>query len=515
MLHAAARARCSLTLALAAAAIVAVSGAASAQSPYREYDDGPGATPGETWSDDEIDEGPMLRERAPRDDFGEEEDERFVPDDGAGGDIDEPYDFDEERMPERRGSLKDGDVEDVTYFYEELESDGRWFQHEDYGYVWRPLRIDAEWRPYTRGRWALTDDYGWFWVSDEPFGWATYHYGRWFHDRRHGWVWVPGTRWGPAWVAWRDSDAFVGWAPLPPDARWDDRRRSVVFHDDLYESPAFAIYWSFLAPAYFTVADPWRYYAPRHRVPYLVRHSRPHTHYAWRNRTIYNRGIAVDRIERATRRPVPRHQAAFSPVRTPRARAVPSGGRIEIYRPDLTRRTMIERRRGRDVPGAAPGARRAWRDVDRRVARPMPEARERRHLNRERRDPWGQPRRAPGAEPLPGRAPAFGRDATGPRTFDRAGEPERRNERRASRANERASPGAEQGNRGRKAADEKSGRANDGRKAWRPDLGKKAPQASRRPEPEPAQRRSEERRRDDGRRDGDRRDDGRNLPQPL
>src|ERR1700736_241352 len=27
---------------------------------------------------------------------------------------------------------------------------------------------------------------------------------------------VPGTRWAPAWVAWRGSDNYLGWAPLPP-----------------------------------------------------------------------------------------------------------------------------------------------------------------------------------------------------------------------------------------------------------------------------------------------------------
>ena len=28
---------------------------------------------------------------------------------------------------------------------------------------------------------------------------------------------MPDTVWGPAWVAWRQGDDFVGWTPLPPD----------------------------------------------------------------------------------------------------------------------------------------------------------------------------------------------------------------------------------------------------------------------------------------------------------
>src|SRR5258708_33181824 len=55
-------------------------------------------------------------------------------------------------------------------------------------------------------------------MSEEPFGWATYHYGRWARIRGVGWVWVPGSEWAPAWVSWRRSPDYVGWAPLPPEA---------------------------------------------------------------------------------------------------------------------------------------------------------------------------------------------------------------------------------------------------------------------------------------------------------
>ncbi|MEO8884293.1 MAG: DUF6600 domain-containing protein [Devosia sp.] len=63
------------------------------------------------------------------------------------------------------------------------------------------------------GRWRR----GWYFASDEPFAWAVYHYGRWYDDGDLGWCWVPGNVWAPAWVSWRDSDDYVGWAPLPPE----------------------------------------------------------------------------------------------------------------------------------------------------------------------------------------------------------------------------------------------------------------------------------------------------------
>ena len=49
-----------------------------------------------------------------------------------------------------------------------------------------------------------------------------------------GWIWYPGTRWAPAWVDWRCSDRYYGWAPLPPAATFDvlagGRYGSFSFH---------------------------------------------------------------------------------------------------------------------------------------------------------------------------------------------------------------------------------------------------------------------------------------------
>jgi hypothetical protein len=106
----------------------------------------------------------------------------------------------------------------LDFFYEALDPHGEWMEVGSYGYCWRPNAASRpNWRPYLDGNWAWTD-YGWTWASKEPFGWATYHYGRWTRVRRLGWVWVPGSEWAPAWVAWRRSDRYIGWAPLPPEA---------------------------------------------------------------------------------------------------------------------------------------------------------------------------------------------------------------------------------------------------------------------------------------------------------
>jgi len=100
-------------------------------------------------------------------------------------------------------------------FYDQLSPDGMWVDYQNYGYVWIP-NVDREFSPYsTDGHWILTDE-GWTWVSDYSWGWAPFHYGRWDYDNSYGWLWIPGDEWGPAWVSWRRSSGYYGWAPMGP-----------------------------------------------------------------------------------------------------------------------------------------------------------------------------------------------------------------------------------------------------------------------------------------------------------
>lgn len=113
----------------------------------------------------------------------------------------------------------------LSYFQAQLSPYGSWVEMPGWGPCWVPS-VQAtvpDWRPYFNGgHWIYTDD-GWTWNSDYPWGQYVFHYGRWFRDARFGWVWRPGYNWGPAWVSWRhaEADGFVGWAPLPPDARFE------------------------------------------------------------------------------------------------------------------------------------------------------------------------------------------------------------------------------------------------------------------------------------------------------
>ena len=110
----------------------------------------------------------------------------------------------------------------VSYYYDSLAPYGSWLYVSGQGWCWQPTVVvnNVGWQPYCdAGRWYWSDS-GWYWHSDYSWGWAPFHYGRWFHHGHAGWLWSPGTVWGPAWVSWRYTDGYCGWAPLPPAAGW-------------------------------------------------------------------------------------------------------------------------------------------------------------------------------------------------------------------------------------------------------------------------------------------------------
>ncbi|HEX4382407.1 MAG TPA: DUF6600 domain-containing protein [Myxococcales bacterium] len=142
-------------------------------------------------------------------------------------------------------------------FDETLSQYGRWVDTADYGRVWVPGNVGADWQPYTDGQWVDTS-YGWSFAASVPWGWATYHYGRWGF-RNGGWFWVPGYHWAPAWVAWRHVNGYAAWSPLAP--------RGFAYG---HSWPG----WVVVPHAHFT-APIRRWAVPSNRVGVIVRSARP------------------------------------------------------------------------------------------------------------------------------------------------------------------------------------------------------------------------------------------------
>jgi len=109
---------------------------------------------------------------------------------------------------------------------QDLNQYGNWQNDPDYGQVWYPASVGADWSPYSDGHWSYVGPWGWTWVDAAPWGFAPYHYGRWAHVRNR-WGWVPGPVgvrpvYAPALVAFVGGGVSigvggpVGWFPLGP-----------------------------------------------------------------------------------------------------------------------------------------------------------------------------------------------------------------------------------------------------------------------------------------------------------
>jgi hypothetical protein len=110
--------------------------------------------------------------------------------------------------------------------YQDLARYGQWDQAPQYGAIWYPQAVPANWAPYRYGHWAYVAPWGWTWVDDAPWGFTPFHYGRWVQVG-HRWAWVPGTRvarpvYAPALVSFFDLggvgiNVSLGWVPLGPE----------------------------------------------------------------------------------------------------------------------------------------------------------------------------------------------------------------------------------------------------------------------------------------------------------
>lgn len=249
-----------------------------------------------------------------------------------------------------------------NYFYSSLAPYGSWIHVEDYGLCWRPTVavINHSWKPYCdRGRWIYTDC-GWYWHSDYSWGWAPFHYGRWYAHPRHGWVWTPDTTWGPAWVTWRYSDDYCGWAPLPPGARYEHgfglryRSGNVGISFDFGLS---SDCYTFVPSSRFCDRTPWRYRVPAAHVGNIYHRTKVVNNYIQNNTVIINEGIGREKIAAVTRSEIRKVPVRDLPADNPRSlrpeRLVKTGPETVVYRPQLpsesgAARARIERESHKD-----------------------------------------------------------------------------------------------------------------------------------------------------------------------
>jgi hypothetical protein len=255
--------------------------------------------------------------------------------------------------------------EEVSYqsFYDQLAPYGQWIDDPGYGYVWMP-NVGSEFKPYaTNGHWVYTDE-GWTWASEYPWGWAAFHYGRWFYQDGYGWMWLPGHEWAPAWVSWRNSPDYYGWAPLGPNISIS------VSIGGGYNPPSH--YWCFVPHQYVASPQVNNYYVSESRNTTIINNTTVinnttiinnntrNTNITNNNTRSSNRSYAggpnaeeVGRFSGAPLRPV-----SLRERNTPGERV--NGGELAIYRPRVNAATAPNMNRGGGGTGnanTAPGTR--------------------------------------------------------------------------------------------------------------------------------------------------------------
>lgn len=238
-------------------------------------------------------------------------------------------------------------------FYQSLSPYGSWMEVPGYGWCWRPSASVANptWQPYCDGGSWLWTDAGWYWNSTYTWGWAPYHYGRWHQHSRFGWVWNPGYDWAPAWVAWRSSSSYCGWAPLPPECRWSANVGFSWVNGHTAVSIGFGIGTAaWYATTWDRFGDPHLYHhrLPRHQAERFVRESNVQVASGQgvnirgnNNTVIINNGISREEVQKHSREEIRRTE--LRDVNSPAAaqsfansRPNPSGGRpaeVAVYRP--------------------------------------------------------------------------------------------------------------------------------------------------------------------------------------
>src|SRR5438552_11878286 len=240
-----------------------------------------------------------------------------------------------------------GPTSGYSTFYTKLEPHGAWLETADYGYVWQPREAESSqnWRPYANGRWVYSDA-GWTWISEESFGWATYHYGRWTRLRGIGWVWVPGQQWAPAWVSWRKSNDYVGWAPLPPEARFDQRTGIHNWSDNYYDIGPDQ--YCFVATGEFGAQRAESTILPPERNVAIVNQTTNVTNITYNNTTIVNEGPNYDEVRAQSREPMQRFRLernASVDVNVEAPRPLVQGETVIVAAPVISAPQASERQR--------------------------------------------------------------------------------------------------------------------------------------------------------------------------
>jgi hypothetical protein len=266
----------------------------------------------------------------------------YPPDDGATLPPPPPDDTGATATADNPGDYSSAD--DTAYFYDSLAPYGSWVYVAGMGLCWQPTvyTVDRSWRPYRDlGRWIYTDC-GWYWQSDYSWGWAPFHYGRWFRDQQRGWVWAPDRLWAPAWVSWRQSAEYSGWAPLPPAAKFVPAlgfRYGNNYVRANFEFGLTARQYVFIPIERMTDSAPARYALLPSQSAELYQETKVVNNYTVENNRVVSHGVDPQQVAKVSGEEIRQAQIRELPgssgKNVPAERLAKRDGQLMIFRPQL------------------------------------------------------------------------------------------------------------------------------------------------------------------------------------
>ncbi|MCJ7581250.1 MAG: hypothetical protein MUP98_12040, partial [Candidatus Aminicenantes bacterium] len=173
-----------------------------------------------------------------------------------------------------------------------------------------------------------------------------FHYGRWGWDNYLGWYWVPDTVWGPAWVTWRQSSLYIGWAPLPPGTRFMPGVGIRAVTRGLSGR-----HWIFVEYPYFYRTQIDRYMLPIERNQTIISYTIHKTNIVPQGDRIVNQGIDREYIQARVQKPIVKLNIKDS--KTP-MKSVVRLDELQVFRPKIENnetakpKTVVEKESVRD-----------------------------------------------------------------------------------------------------------------------------------------------------------------------
>jgi hypothetical protein len=271
------------------------------------------------------------------------------------------------------------------YFNNSLSPYGSWIVIGGYGRCWRPTVcvMDRDWRPYCNGgRWLYTDA-GWYWQSDYSWGWAPFHYGRWLFDSHCGWVWRADSVWSPAWVCWRQSPYYSGWAPLPPEAVFVLGRGFRFHHHEVvetgFEFGLSASHFNFVPTAHLADNGVQNHVVAPALVPHLFNQSQAINHVTFQNNHVINSGVDPQIVATVSHKEIHKvflqdFRANSGPTARP-DRLDRTGATLTVFRPpvpEVPSKNVGGRNEPRSITGAGIPSVAIPRPASTAVAPPVP-----------------------------------------------------------------------------------------------------------------------------------------------